>query len=316
MTLRGKVAIVGIGEVPTRRLLEGRTLYGLCAEAAREAIADAGLRKQDINGLVTDGGAAPAMMAEYIDIKPTFATGVSMQGASGASATTVAASAINAGHVRHRALVVMGNSRAAAAVPGGASVRSEWEEPYGMAPGRRDGLRADLQPPHVRVRHDAGADGQGGLRPAIQRAGERQCRLPRTARERPGHPQLAVHQLPASSAGVRDAMRRRRRADHDDAGAGAVAAQSSGVPARRGHGAVQRQHMADGQDHRDPCGDQREARLPDGWVRSGGYGVCRVLRLIHHPRGREPPKMPDSFQRARLARSTSPPIRRIRARSR
>ena len=97
MTLRGKAAIVGIGEVPTRRLLEGRTLYGLCAEAAGYAIRDAGLRKQDINGLVTDGAAAPAMMAEYIGIKPTFATGVSMQGASGASATTVAASAINAG---------------------------------------------------------------------------------------------------------------------------------------------------------------------------------------------------------------------------
>ena len=94
MTLRGKAAIVGIGEAPTRRRLESRTLYGLCAEAAREAIADAGLRKQDINGLVTDGGAAPAMMAEYIDIKPTFATGVSMQGASGASATTIVSFAV------------------------------------------------------------------------------------------------------------------------------------------------------------------------------------------------------------------------------
>ena len=59
MTLRGQAAIVGIGEVPTRRLLEGRTLYGLCADAANEAITDAGLRKQDINGLVTDGAAAP-----------------------------------------------------------------------------------------------------------------------------------------------------------------------------------------------------------------------------------------------------------------
>ena len=129
MTLRGKVAIVGIGEVPTRRLLEGRTLYGLCAEAAREAIADAGLRKQDINGLVTDGGAAPAMMAEYIDIKPTFATGVSMQGASGASATTVAASAINAG-LCDTALVVMGNSRASA----GCSRRRVGALPSGKTP--------------------------------------------------------------------------------------------------------------------------------------------------------------------------------------
>ncbi len=138
MTLRGKAAIVGIGEVPTRRLLEGRTLYGLCAEAAGFAIKDSGLRKQDINGLVTDGAAAPAMMAEYIGVKPTFATGVSMQGASGASATTVAASAINAG-MCDTVLVVMGNARASRPVPGGASVRSEWEEPYGMAPGAGTG---------------------------------------------------------------------------------------------------------------------------------------------------------------------------------
>ena len=55
MTLRGKVAIVGIGELPTRRVIPGRTMYGLCAEAARIAVADAGLTKQDIDGLVTDG---------------------------------------------------------------------------------------------------------------------------------------------------------------------------------------------------------------------------------------------------------------------
>ena len=138
MTLRGKTAVVGIGEVPTRRLLEGRTLYGLCAEAAKMAITDAGLHKQDIDGLVTDGGAALATMAEYIDIKPNFATGVSMQGASGASATTVAASAINAG-LCDTVLVVMGNSRSTRPVAGGASVRSEWEEPYGMAPGAGTG---------------------------------------------------------------------------------------------------------------------------------------------------------------------------------
>ena len=140
MTLRGKVAIVGIGEVPTRRVIPGRTMYGLCAEAARTAIADAGMTKQDINGLVTDGAAAPAAMAEYMGIRPTFATGVSMQGASGASATTAAASAINAG-LCATALVGMGHSRLDRAQAGGLgpSVRSEWEEPYGPAAGAGTG---------------------------------------------------------------------------------------------------------------------------------------------------------------------------------
>ena len=140
MTLRGKVAIVGIGEVPTRRVIPNRTMLGLCAEAAASAIADAGLTKLDINGLVTDGAAAPAAMAEYIGIRPTFATGVSMQGASGASATTAAASAINAG-LCDTVLVVMGNSRSDRARAGGVapSVRSEWEEPYGPAAGANTG---------------------------------------------------------------------------------------------------------------------------------------------------------------------------------
>lgn len=140
MTLRGKVAIVGIGEVPTRRVYPGRTMYGLCADAAKQAIEDAGLLKEDIDGLVTDGGSPPAAMAEYLGLSPVFATGVHMQGASGATATTVAASAINAG-LCDTVMVVMGNSREDRARAGGGapSVRSEWEEPFGMAAGANTG---------------------------------------------------------------------------------------------------------------------------------------------------------------------------------
>ena len=146
MSLRGKAAIVGIGEVPTRRVHQGRSLMGLCAEATALALSDAGLKKEDIDGLVTDGVAAPPQTAEYIGIKPQFATGVAMQGASGATATMVAAAAINAG-ICNTALVVMGNSREEGERQGriagrgaaGPSVRSEWEEPYGMAPGANTG---------------------------------------------------------------------------------------------------------------------------------------------------------------------------------
>jgi acetyl-CoA acetyltransferase len=140
MSIRGKAAIVGIGEVPTRRAYPDRTTLGLCAEAARMAIEDAGLHKENVNGLVTDGGTAPAAMAEYINLRPTFATGVAMQGASGASATAVAASAVLAGYC-DTALVVMGNSRldrARASAPPN-PVRAEWEIPYGMAAGANTG---------------------------------------------------------------------------------------------------------------------------------------------------------------------------------
>ena len=136
MTLRGKAAIVGIGEVPTRRSYPGRTTYGLSAEAARMAIQDAGLSKEDINGLVTDGTSPPSGMAEYLGVRPTFATGVHMQGASGATATAVAAAAINSG-LCDTVLVVMGSTRAERGQggPPPPSVRTEWEEPFGMAAG-------------------------------------------------------------------------------------------------------------------------------------------------------------------------------------
>ncbi len=140
-SLRGKTAIVGIGEVPTRRQYENRTMYGLCADASKLAIEDAGIQKEEINGLVTDGAyGTPASMAEYIGIRPTFATGVTMQGASGASATTVAALAINGG-MCDTVLVVMGNSRRDRDRMGNAapSVRTEWEDPFGMAPGANTG---------------------------------------------------------------------------------------------------------------------------------------------------------------------------------
>ena len=69
MSLRGRAAIVGIGEVPTRRVHEGRAMYGLGAEAASIALKDAGLDKDDIDGLVTDGVALPPNTAEYIGIR-------------------------------------------------------------------------------------------------------------------------------------------------------------------------------------------------------------------------------------------------------
>lgn len=151
MSLRGKAAIVGIGETPHRRAWPGRTERGLCAEAAAMAIADAGLHKEDIDGLITFGGMSyPAPIAEYIGVKPThFAAGVSMMGCSSGVSLTVAASAINAGLVKN-VLCVFGGGRDPAAGagiylggtggggPGGMQIPTgntvtEFEIPYGKA---------------------------------------------------------------------------------------------------------------------------------------------------------------------------------------
>src|SRR5262249_12483495 len=144
MSLRGKAAVTGVGELPARRAYPGRSLEGLCAEAARLAIEDAGLRKEDIEGLVVDGTSiAPAAMADYLGIRPFFATGVTMQGATGATSVAVAASAINAG-LCGNVLIVVGAARgdAPGGRPGGGgpgSTGAEFEAPFGPAQGAGTG---------------------------------------------------------------------------------------------------------------------------------------------------------------------------------
>lgn len=144
MSLRGKTAIVGIGELPSRRSYPGRSTEGVCAEAARLAIEDAGLRKEDIEGLIVEGGAiTPAMMADYMGMRPVFATGVSMQGATGATAVMVAAAAIHAGLCAN-VLITMGNAPGGAGgrrrpAAAGGSIPAEFEAPFGPAQGAGTG---------------------------------------------------------------------------------------------------------------------------------------------------------------------------------
>lgn len=99
MYKRGDACVVGIAETPHRREWPGRSERGLCAEAAAMAIKDAGLRKEDIDGLLTYGGAfAPAVIADYIGIRPIhYASGTTMFGASSAAALITAAAVVTSG---------------------------------------------------------------------------------------------------------------------------------------------------------------------------------------------------------------------------
>ena len=78
MSFRGKTAIVGIGETAHKRSWPNRSALGLAAEAAAEAINDAGLRREDIDGLISISTSfLPQRVAEYLGIRPTgFAAGV------------------------------------------------------------------------------------------------------------------------------------------------------------------------------------------------------------------------------------------------
>lgn len=101
-SLRGKVAIVGaadtaVGEVPQLGATQ------LCVDAARRALDDAGISKDDIDGLVTCNAMAEPFMyhaeaiAEYMQIFPRYCISVGAGGGTTFSILHHAASAIVTG---------------------------------------------------------------------------------------------------------------------------------------------------------------------------------------------------------------------------
>ena len=100
--LRGKIAIVGAADTEVG-VLPGRTPMELCVEAALAAIEDAGLKKSDVDGLLTcNAMAQPLMyhaeaMAEYLQIFPRYCLAVGAGGGTTFSIIHHAASAIVTG---------------------------------------------------------------------------------------------------------------------------------------------------------------------------------------------------------------------------
>lgn len=101
-TLKDKTAIVGIGETKVGKL-QNSTCFGLQAEAAKYAIEDAGLKKEDIDGVLTGGVLSQDLarvnmqFVEYTRIYPRYGITVGLGGAAQASMAMHAAMAVNAG---------------------------------------------------------------------------------------------------------------------------------------------------------------------------------------------------------------------------
>lgn len=94
MSLRGKAAIVGFGELPTRRVYPGRSTMSLLAEAAKIALADAGLRREQIDGVITRAPEVDVMQfAVYMGLRPVFCNGADQHGATGSRLRSVASAA-------------------------------------------------------------------------------------------------------------------------------------------------------------------------------------------------------------------------------
>lgn len=125
--LRDRCAIVGVG-ASAQGKVPGSTAISLAVDAFRHALDDSGLRKEQIDGLLTLPGQTSAegaqnyiRLGETLGIDPRFTATMSMGGATPAAQVQLAALAVNAGMASHVA-VVFGD---AAATGGGRYDRAQ-----------------------------------------------------------------------------------------------------------------------------------------------------------------------------------------------
>src|SRR5688572_8544971 len=140
-SLRGRVAIVGAADTEVGAV----TRLGpneLCADAILRVLADAGLAREQVDGLVTcNSMAAPLLyhaeaMAEYVGISPAYCVSIGAGGGTTFTALHQAASAIANGICR-TVVIAMADSLRSGLTPEGAlavqasSGHPEFERPYG-----------------------------------------------------------------------------------------------------------------------------------------------------------------------------------------
>ena len=97
MSLKQKsIAVVGAAETTKMGKIPDVSVLGLHGDAALNAMADAGLKPSDIDGVAT-AGESPVQVANYLGITPTWVDGTSVGGCSFMLHVRHAAAAINAG---------------------------------------------------------------------------------------------------------------------------------------------------------------------------------------------------------------------------
>src|ERR1700741_2585289 len=90
------VAVVGAAETTKMGKIPDMSVIGLHADAALNALKDAGLKASDIDGIAT-AGLSPTDLAHYLGITPTWADGTQVGGCSFMLHVRHAAAAINEG---------------------------------------------------------------------------------------------------------------------------------------------------------------------------------------------------------------------------
>src|SRR3990170_2216520 len=142
MSLSRKVAIVGVDESDQIGICPGKTALMLHAEAARNALRDAGIGKSEVDGLLT-AGPSVMQLAEYLGIQPKYLDGTTVGGSSFVIDVEHAAAAIEAGlcsvalithgemgYSARRGIASRGADPRRYADPEAAAAQFEW--PYGV----------------------------------------------------------------------------------------------------------------------------------------------------------------------------------------
>ena len=129
------MCIVGVGESDCGVLPE-RTVWELYQQAAAAAVADAGLRKDDIDGLFSCGDewTHPLQLAEYLGLHPSFVDSTQVGGASGEFFVEHAVAALRAGFCTVALLAHAGTTHTdrSRAVAHGGRGPAQYESPYGL----------------------------------------------------------------------------------------------------------------------------------------------------------------------------------------
>lgn len=134
-SLYGKTAIVGVAESDQMGRLPDKPALMLHAEAARGALAEAGLTKDDVDGLFT-AGVSTLELGEYLGIEPKVTDNTAVGGSSFVIHIAHAAAAIASGRCEV-ALVTHGESGRSrvgmTGYPSGAQLlRGQFEAPFGL----------------------------------------------------------------------------------------------------------------------------------------------------------------------------------------
>ncbi|MCQ4629021.1 thiolase [Shinella sp. CPCC 100929] len=130
---RGSVAVVGAAESDLGRVADHMTPIDLMAQAVQRALADCGLRLQDVDGLfaaTSQVRMAPLALAEYLGIRLAYFDGTNIGGSSFMSHLAHAHAAIEAGLCSVAVIAYGSTQRSVSRAAASPREYNAWETPY------------------------------------------------------------------------------------------------------------------------------------------------------------------------------------------